>query len=106
MLPIAWVFTTEPWHPAIVNLFSGFLWAGFNLANFNLLLKMIPASDRQEGAAMYQALVLLSTVLGPVVGAEISEAVGYKGAFIASGAFRYVALTALYFLVIRRLRKP
>jgi MFS family permease len=105
-LPLAWVFTTETWQPALINLASGFLWAGFNLANFNLLLKMIPASDRQEGAAIYQALVLLSTVLGPVVGAEISINMGYKGAFIASAICRYVALVALYFLMIRRLRKP
>lgn len=106
LLPLAWLLTTEPWHPAVINLASGFLWAGFNLANFNLLLKMIPASDRQEGAAMYQALVLLSTVLGPVVGAEIANATGYKAAFLTSGLCRYVALAALYFLVIRRLRKP
>jgi MFS family permease len=105
LLPFAWIFTTEPWQPACINLFSGFLWSGFNLANFNLLLKMIPASDRQEGAALYQALVLLSTVLGPVVGAEISIAIGYKGAFLASMISRYIALIALYFLVIRRLRK-
>jgi len=104
LLPLAWMFTTRSWEPLVVNAFGGFLWAGFNLANFNLLLKMIPESDRQEGAALYQALVLLSMVLGPLVGAEIVEAWGYRLSFAFSGASRYVALAVLYALVLRKLR--
>ncbi|GAB1482324.1 MFS transporter [Treponema sp.] len=105
LLPLSWVFATEAWHPFLINTAGGFLWAGFNLANFNFLLRMIPPSDRQEGAAAYQALILLSTVLGPLVGAELAIRLSYKATFIASSLFRYAALFVLFFGVVRRFRK-
>jgi MFS family permease len=104
-LPLLWMLTSAPWHPGILNAIGGFIWAGFNLANFNLLLKMIPASDQQEGAAIYQGLVLLSTALGPLAGAEIVMAVGFKAAFAASAVGRYAALAILMLFVVKRLRK-
>jgi MFS family permease len=105
LFPLAWTLVGAPWQVSIINVFSGFFWAGFNLANFNLLLKMMPEKDRQEGAALYQALVLASTILGPLVGAELVEALGYKSAFISSGLLRYAALSVLVVLVAAPLRR-
>jgi MFS family permease len=103
VLPILWVFTHASWQPLLINLLTGFLWAGFNLANFNFLLKMIPESDRQEGAALYQALVLLSTVLGPLVGAEVVVHWGYRWVFALSGILRYGAFFVFYLLGLRKI---
>ena len=105
LLPLSWLLTTRVWEPLIINGVGGFLWAGFGLANFNLLLKMIPESDRQEGAALYQGLILLSMVVAPLVGMELVEFGGYKLAFAASGICRYIAIVVLYLLVLRKLRK-
>ena len=41
-LPIMWVFASEPWHAAIPNFIAGIAWAGFHLAEFNLLLEYAP----------------------------------------------------------------
>lgn len=105
MIPVAWSFTTAIWHPALINLASGFIWAGFNLAQFNLLLKMLPEEDRQQGAAVYQGLVILSTVLGPIVGTMLVDTLGYRPTFVASGVFRALALLVFFRTVVRRLRR-
>lgn len=105
LFPLTWVFVNAPWQVGAFNVLSGFFWAGFNLANFNFLLKMMPTKNRQEGAAIYQSLVLGSMIFGPLVGAGLVEATGYKSAFLGSALFRYVALAVLVVLVVGPLRK-
>jgi hypothetical protein len=58
-----WVFYTDPWQVGINNLFGGFLWAGFNLANFNLLLQVTPSVGRARAVALYQTGVFASAFL-------------------------------------------
>jgi MFS family permease len=101
-----WCFVNAPWQSGLINGIGGFLWGGFGLANFNLLLKMLPEAERQEGAALYQALVMASTVLGPVIGAEIVEKYGFRAVFAASGVLRYLAVAVLWLFVVRALWKP
>jgi hypothetical protein len=37
-LPACWASIRSPWHIVPINLASGFLWAGYELAAFNMLL--------------------------------------------------------------------
>lgn len=106
VLPFIWCFVNAPWQSGLINGVGGFLWGGFGLANFNLLLKMLPETERQEGAALYQGLVMASTVLGPVFGAEIVEGFGFRAVFAASGVLRYFAVFVLWVFVVRTLREP
>ncbi len=64
--PLAWTLITAPWQLGIINTFSGFLWAGYNLANFNLLLKMTTEEQRPRAVALYQTAVFGSAVIGPI----------------------------------------
>lgn len=100
LLPVFWIFYTEPWQVGVNNLFGGFLWAGFNLANFNLLLQLTPDEGRARAVALYQTGVFASAFLGPIAGGYLADNVSFQLIFGLSGLGRligmviFVAMTA------------
>jgi MFS family permease len=90
-LPLAWVFVRAPWHVIPINLVAGFLWAGYTLASFNLLLALAPEDQRPRYTALYQIVVLAGLASGAAVGGLVITDWGYQAVFILSGAGRLVA---------------
>ncbi|MEW5986081.1 MAG: MFS transporter [Chloroflexota bacterium] len=101
-LPLAWIFISEPWHVGIINTFGGFLWAGYNLANFNLLLEMTPEAQRPRAVAVYQTVVFVSAVLGPLLGGYLADSVSFKLIFGLSGGGRLLGTLVFLWLTLRR----
>jgi MFS family permease len=99
-LPVLWAFAHSPWAGCLINIPSGFLWAGFNLASFNILLEMSPAEDRESAIALYQTAVAVSAVIGPLLGGYLAGLTGYRVVFTLSGVGRLVAM--LIFVVMVR----
>jgi MFS family permease len=93
--PALWAFVRVPWHTYLVNVPGGFFWAGYNLASFNLLLEMSPPEDRESGVALFQTLVAVSAVAGPLLGGWAVSAMGFVPLFLLSGALRLVATGVL-----------
>jgi MFS family permease len=91
-LPTFWMFYTEPWQVGVNNLFGGFLWAGFNLANFNLLLQLTPDEGRARAVALYQTGVFASAFVGPIVGGFLADNIGFELIFGLSGLGRLVGM--------------
>jgi MFS family permease len=100
-LPTAWMFVTDPWQVGIINAFSGVLWAGYNLSNFNLLLELSPPEQRPRAVALYQTVVFVSAVVGPLLGGHLADAFGFKLIFGLSGAGRLVGMMVLLLMVTR-----
>jgi MFS family permease len=100
-LPAAWIFVTEPWQVGIINAFSGVLWAGYNLSNFNLLLELSPPEQRPRAVALYQTVIFVSAVLGPLLGGFLADAIGFKPVFGLSGACRMVGMVVFLLMVAR-----
>lgn len=100
ILPILWAFALVPWHVYLINLAAGVLWAGYNLASFNMLLELSPQEDRESGVALYQSAVSASAVLGPLAGGLLIATVGYHAVFILSGSGRLVG-SILFVLFVR-----
>jgi MFS family permease len=92
ILPMLWAFYTAPWQVGINNAFGGFLWAGFNLANFNLLLQLTPNEGRARAVALYQTGVFASAVAGPLIGGYIADNISFELTFILSGLGRLLAM--------------
>ena len=46
LLPLAWTLTTQPWHGIPINIFGGFLWAGFGSG----LLQLLPGPHPSRAA--------------------------------------------------------
>jgi MFS family permease len=101
LAPLAWVFITAPWQVGIINAFTGFLWAGYNLANFNLLLELTPADQRARAVALFQVAVFGSAVLGPLAGGVLADAIGFQFVFILSGIGRYLGMALFLWLTIK-----
>jgi MFS family permease len=90
-LPIAWVLVRSPWHVVPINLASGFLWAGYELASFNFLLRLIPEGHRERYSAVYQIVVTLALAVGAGLGGLIATRFGYVTTFVISGVGRLAA---------------
>lgn len=98
ILPCLWLFFTQPWHVVFVSVPSGFLWAGFNLAAFNLLLELPAAEQRTQATASYTTLVGVANILGPMVGGYVIETLGYRWDFVLSGVGRLLGGILFLFL--------
>jgi MFS family permease len=90
IVPFAWYFITLPWHVVPINIVSGFLWAGYNLAAFNMLLAIAPEEQRARYSAMFQISVAISLALGASVGGLISNRWGIPLVFVVSAIGRAV----------------
>jgi predicted MFS family arabinose efflux permease len=105
ILPLAWIFATQVWHIALINLFSGVFWGAFNLVSFNLLLNSVPQSQVPRYSAVYQVVVMLSLALGALVGSAVITRWGFIAVVIASSATRFIA-AGLFARFVRDPRQP
>ncbi len=99
LMPLAWVFAAHPWHIYLINTMSGFLWAGYNLSNFNLLLEYTPESERARAVALFQSVVFGSAVVGPIVGGYLADVASYRLVFLLSAIGRWLAAFLFVWLV-------
>lgn len=100
-LPILWSFYTNAWQVGWNNVLGGFFWAGYNLANFNLLLMLTPDDQRARAVALYQTVVFTSAVIGPIVGGYVAENIDYKLIFWLSALGRLLGLLTFLALGLR-----
>jgi MFS family permease len=108
ILPMLWAAYTAPWQVGVNNAFGGFLWAGYNLANFNLLLQLTPNAGRARAVALYQTGVFAAAVAGPLVGGYIADHISFQLVFLLSGIGRLLATGLFVWLTalpLRRLRQ-
>jgi MFS family permease len=92
LIPIGWLFVTDPRQVVFLNLAAGFLWAGYNVAAFNFLLDSTPDLRRPRYVALYSTLVGLANAGGPLVGGWLAQHIAYQAAFVASGIGRFAAI--------------
>jgi MFS family permease len=92
LLPWAWALTRSPWHVVPVNLAGGFLWAGYELANFSFLLILTPEDRRPRYSAVYQIVVMLALAGGAALGGIVAQRWGYTPVFVLSGIGRLCAV--------------
>lgn len=103
-VPLLWSVMSQPWQAVPIEIVSGFIWAGYNLAALNLLLEMTPDEGRPSFVAVYQAAAGLGMALGAGVGGWIAQVQGYRAVFLVSAAGRLFA--ALFFAALFRERPP
>ncbi len=99
-LSAAWVLSPSPAYLVFVQLFSGMLWACYEMATMLLLLESIPANERTSVLTTQNCLNALMIVTGAACGAVVFRAMGqgtdaYHTLFLASGALRLGTLILL-----------
>ncbi len=103
ILPFIWMLTSSPWHVVPINLLGGFLWAGFNLTSFNILLAVMPEDRRPRFSAANQLILTLANAAGAALGGLFLPRLGYFGVFAVSGVGRLVS-GVLFALLVREKR--
>lgn len=97
ILPLLWSLVPNAWWLIPVEFGSGFIWAGYSLAGFNLLLSLAPEAQRPRFAALYQMAVFGPAIVGPLLGSALANALTIRPLMWISGAGRLVA--AVWFLL-------
>jgi MFS family permease len=98
LLPFFWLFVTAPWQVALINIWGGFMWAGYGLSNFSLLLELTPDEQRPRAVALYQTSVFAAAVLGPLLGGYLADVVGYHLIFGLSCIGRLIGIVGFIWL--------
>ena len=91
ILPLVWAFVDTPWQIVAINLLGGFLWAGYSLASFNMLLNMAPEEQRPRASALYQIIVSISLAAGAALGGVLVSYWGFRSVFLISAVGRWIA---------------
>jgi len=91
VLPFIWVVARQPWHIVFASLPGGFLWAGFEIGAFALLLELLGEEDSTQAAAGYTALLSAASIVGPLVGGWVVSQLGYRWDMALSGILRLLA---------------
>jgi MFS family permease len=99
LLPLGWCFVRTPWEPTILSIFGGFIWAGYNLANFNMMLTITDPTRRPRYTAMYQISLLIASALGSALGSLVITQLGYITIFIISFFGRVAGAVLMLYLV-------
>lgn len=86
-----WLLVTGPWGALPIHIGSGFLWAGYNLSSFNMLLAVTPPARRTRRIALYQTIVQLAAALAPSLGGLLVDRIGFLAVFALSGAGRMLS---------------
>ncbi len=82
---LAWAVTPSWSYLPAIEALSGFVWAGYFLSNFNLLLRMAPRESRARFVAVYQSAVAIASFLGPVIGGILVGVLALSRLFWISG---------------------
>jgi predicted MFS family arabinose efflux permease len=82
---------SKTWHLIPIDLFGGFLWSGYSLASFNLLLSLTPEDRRSRYTAVYQIAVMLALAGGSALGGIIAVKWGFVSLFVLAGTVRFGA---------------
>ena len=99
-VPLLWSIAPNPWYLLIAEAFSGFVWAGYSLASFNLLLGLTPAAQRPRYTAIYQVSVFSAAFIGPLLGSALATILGIRPLFWISAIGRLIA-SGLFMLTVR-----
>lgn len=100
ILPALWMVVATPWEAVLIGVAGGFVWAGFNLSNFNLLLDLTPVEQRARAVALYQTVVFAAAVVGPLAGGYLTDLAGFKLIFGVSFVGR-IAGMLIFLLRVR-----
>lgn len=67
-VPIMWIFSTNPYYLFAVQIFSGFVWAGFELSGANFIFDTVSPAKRARVVAYYNTLLGTAIFLGATLG--------------------------------------
>ena len=68
LVPLLWLFSSNIFYLGIIQAYSGFIWAGFELASFNFVFDSTKPQERTAGIAYLNMLNGVCIFAGSVIG--------------------------------------
>lgn len=95
IVPILWVFCGEVWYLILIQIYSGMVWAGFEIASFNFMFDITTREQRVAYVSYYNVLNGIAILLGGIAGGLVVRfdpvfESRYLLLFLVSGILRYV----------------
>ncbi|MBU0461069.1 MAG: hypothetical protein KJ574_00625, partial [Nanoarchaeota archaeon] len=56
MVPILWIFSTDIWYLILIQAYSGFVWAGFEISSFDYIFDSTTHQKRTTCVAYYNVM--------------------------------------------------
>jgi MFS family permease len=100
-IPLWWILNQNPLYLILIQIFSGFAWAGFNLCATNFIYDAVSASKRIRCIAYFNVFNGTSLCLGAIIGGylvnHLPSTFGFQilSLFLISGILRL--LVVFYF---------
>ena len=103
LVPLLWLFSGDVWMLALFQMFSGFIWAGYDLSIFNSSLSLVSRELRPSFISKYNAFSCIANAAGALAGGYFLTAfpdaslLGFSGillVFLLSGAMRLAVALA------------
>lgn len=101
LIPLLWIVYQAPWYLVLVEMFSGFLWAGFNLCAANFIYDAASPAKRTRCIAYFNVVngfaVSCGALLGGFMVRYLPSLSGHKilMLFLISSVFRMVVSLSL-----------
>jgi len=100
VVPILWIFSDNIPYLILIQMYSGFVWAGFELASFNFIFDTTSPQKRASCVAYYNVLNGSAVFLGALIGGLMIKYNSvflskYFLVFLVSGILRYLVTIAL-----------
>lgn len=105
-LPLFWLVSNDQWFIALVQVFGGFAWAGFNLTAFNYILDSTSARNRTRLIADYNMLNGVGVFLGASIGGLLAAYFSDKHLLLFSGLPILFLISGLLRLLVSLLILP
>jgi len=111
LLPFLWIICRHPLYLIPVEMFSGFLWAGFNLCTVNYIFDAVSPQKRTRCLAYFSVVNGLGLALGAFCGGylvnHLPELFGYKilMLFLVSTVCR-LFVSFFFIRTVKEVRKP
>jgi len=99
---LGWALSHSLWWLTVMQIFSGFAWAGFQLSSGVFIFDAAPQQNRTRYIALYNSLIFLGVSLGSLTGGIVAPLLPpfmgsyFRSIFIVSGVARLAV--ALFFL--------
>jgi MFS family permease len=109
-VPLGWLPSHSLWWLTIMQVFSGFAWAGFQLSSGVFIFDAAPPQNRTRYIAVYNSLIYLGVSLGALVGGVVTPLLppimgsSFLSIFAVSGAAR-LAVSLFFLRRIKEVRK-
>lgn len=109
IVPILWIFSTNYYYLIIAEIFSGIIWAGFDLSTFNFIFDSTTPQKRARCVSYLSVTTGIMVFLGTMLGSVIIDYnnlfwTKYYLAFLVSGIVR-VFVSAILLPRIKERRK-